>query len=500
MGDAAAVADDIQALAAALQILVYGHLHVIELHLDAVEEGIIVGGAGGDLIQGVNHLNDAVQQALRQHQAQITRGRLEGGGHQALVNALLVASAAPDQVAEALDDYAAAQHIRQAGDALAVAVAVFKGLGEMLRHQQGEVGILGLHGAVFIAVAVYGYDAVGIFIDHNAVGVHAEGADIVLKLLRAVDDLALIELVGEVGEHNGRKLHPNAQVHTVALGGDLHFLANGLHPLAAAAAHGDNAPVAVHLSGGGGHPIASLRQGRKMLHRGIKVKGHLVLQVVIEILQDHKIDVGAQMTDGGIQQVQLMLDAELLKLRPGGGIELCALTAVAHIDAVHIAHQLQSLILADVLVERAAEIIGDVILPVGKGACAAEAAHNGAALTLDAGLDLVSVDGAVALFQAVACLNDGNAQGSIPLRQLVGRKNAARACADYNDIILHIRSSRCAIGSVQNQSLCLAASAFEASKKAPKALDFSTAEVFFRTPADAFSFHCRSIPALCQAL
>ena len=178
-----------------------------------------------------------------------------------------------------------------------------------------------------------------------------------------------------------------------------------------------------------------------MLHRGIKEKGHLVFQVVIEILQDHKIDVGAQMTDRGVQQVQLMLDAELLKLRPGGGIELCALAAVAHIDAVHIAHQLQSLILADVLVERAAEIIGDVILPVGKGACAAEAAHNGAALTLDAGLDLVAVDGAVALFQAVACLNDGNAQGRIPLRQLVGRKNAAGACADYNDIILHIRSS-----------------------------------------------------------
>ena len=33
------------------------------------------------------------------------------------------------------------------------------------------------------------------------------------------------------------------------------------------------------------------------------------------------------MTDRGVQQVQLMLDAELLKLRPGGGIELCALGA-----------------------------------------------------------------------------------------------------------------------------------------------------------------------------
>ena len=94
------------------------------------------------------------------------------------------------------------------------------------------------------------------------------------------------------------------------------------------------------------------------------------------------------------------------------------------------------------LVKRAAEIIGDVILTIGKGACAAEAAHNGAALALDAGLNLITVDRTVALFQAVARFNDSNTQRGIPPYQLVGGKNAAGACADYNDIILHIRSSR----------------------------------------------------------
>ena len=148
------------------------------------------------------------------------------------------------------------------------------------------------------------------------------------------------------------------------------------------------------------------------------------------------------MADGGVQQVQLMLDTELLKLGPGGGIELGALAAVAHIDVIHIAHQLQSLLLADMLVKRAAEIIGDVILTIGKGACAAEAAHNGAALALDAGFNLITVNRTVALFQAVARFNDSNTQRGIPLYQLVGGKNTAGACADYNDIILHIRSSR----------------------------------------------------------
>ena len=73
-----------------------------------------------------------------------------------------------DQVAEPLDDHAAAQHIGQPGDALAVAVGVLEGLGEVLGHQQGEVGVLRMHGRVLIAVAVDGDDAVGVLVDHRA--------------------------------------------------------------------------------------------------------------------------------------------------------------------------------------------------------------------------------------------------------------------------------------------------------------------------------------------
>lgn len=67
-------------------------------------------------------------------------------------------------------------------------------------------------------------------------------------------------------------------------------------------------------------------------------------------------------------------------LEPGcaGGVELGALAAVFHVDLIHILHQLQRLLFADVLVEGAAELIGDVILSVGKGTGAAEAVHNGA--------------------------------------------------------------------------------------------------------------------------
>ena len=62
----------------------------------------------------------------------------------------------------------------------------------MLCHQQRKVGVLCLTGRVFIAVAVDGDDTVGILVDHNAMRVHAEGANVILKFLGAVDNLTLV--------------------------------------------------------------------------------------------------------------------------------------------------------------------------------------------------------------------------------------------------------------------------------------------------------------------
>ena len=148
------------------------------------------------------------------------------GRDQALFNALDVAAAAADQIAEALHDDAAAQHVGKTGDGLAVAVGILEGLGEMLGNQQGEVGVLGLHRRVLVAVAVDGDDAVGIFVDHDAVGVHAEGADVVLEFFGAVDDLAFVQFVGQVGEYHRGQLHPHADVHPVGAGFDAHIPAD----------------------------------------------------------------------------------------------------------------------------------------------------------------------------------------------------------------------------------------------------------------------------------
>ena len=436
MGDAAAVADDEQVFVAGLEIFVQGHLHVIKLHLHAVEQGVVVGGAGGDLVQGVNHLDDAVQNPLGHHQAQIPRRGRQGGGDEALGKPLLRAALAANQVAEPLDDDAAAQHIAEPGDALAVAVGVLEGLGEVLGHQQGEVGVVGVEGGVLIAVAVDGDDAVGVLVHHHAVGIHAERAHPVLVRLGAVHDLALIQLVGEVGEHLVGQLHPDADVHPVGLGLDVQVAAHALHPLAAAAAHGDDAGPALEGPGLGGDAVAALHLLHRV-HRGVEIQFHALFQLAVEIFQHHVVDVGAQVADGGVQQVEVVLQAQLFHLGVAGGVQLCALAAVFHVDFVHVFHQFQGRRLADVLMEGAAELVGDVILAVGEGAGAAEAVHNGAGGALDAALHLHAVDGAVAAGEGMARLKEGDFQLGPLFQQLVGGVDAAGAAADDQHVVCH---------------------------------------------------------------
>ena len=295
-------------------------------------------------------------------------------------------------------------------------------------------------------MAVDGDDAVGVFIDDDAAGVHAERADVVFKLFRAVDDLALVQLVGQVREHDGRQLDAHTQIDAVGLGLHAQLVTHRLHPLAAAAADGDDALFAGELPIRRSDGVAAVDDGH-MLNRRIKEKCDLFLQLGVQVFQHDEIDVRAQMAHRRVEQVELILDAELFELRTGGGIELGALAAMGHVNFVDVAHELQRLLLADMLVERAAEVVGDVILAVGKRARAAEAAHNRAALAADAALDLLAVDWAAALFQRVTGLKDRDVQFRRAVRQLVGGKNPAGPRADDNNVIMHsVSPSACAAG------------------------------------------------------
>ena len=98
--------------------------------------------------------------------------------------------------------------------------------------------------------------------------------------------------------------------------------------------------------------------------RRIEVKSHLILQFRIKIFQYHIVNIRPQMAHGGIQQIQVVLQAKLLKMRACRRIQLRPLTAVFHIDLIHIAHQLNGLLFPYILVKSPSKVIGNIILSV----------------------------------------------------------------------------------------------------------------------------------------
>ena len=102
-------------------------LHIIELNLYAIQQRIVIRRPRRDFIQRVNHLDDAIQNPLWQHQTQIARRSRERRHNHALFQPLFGASASAFQIPKALHDDPAAQHIGKSGNALAITVAVLEG-------------------------------------------------------------------------------------------------------------------------------------------------------------------------------------------------------------------------------------------------------------------------------------------------------------------------------------------------------------------------------------
>ena len=141
MCDAAAIADDIQPIIAAHKLFVDCNLHIIEFYFYTIEEGIIICCAGCNLIECINHFDNAIQQAFWQDQAQVAGGCIQCRCNEGFLYTLWCGTSSTNQIAEALHNYTAAQHIAQAGNGFAIAVGILEWLRKMLGNQQSEVCI-----------------------------------------------------------------------------------------------------------------------------------------------------------------------------------------------------------------------------------------------------------------------------------------------------------------------------------------------------------------------
>ena len=108
MGDAAAIADDIQPIIAAHQLFIDGNLHIIELYLYTIKEGIIICCAGRNLIECINHFDNAIQQAFGQNKTQITGGCIQCRCNEGFLYTLWCGTTTTNQITEALHNYTAA--------------------------------------------------------------------------------------------------------------------------------------------------------------------------------------------------------------------------------------------------------------------------------------------------------------------------------------------------------------------------------------------------------
>ena len=286
-------------------------------------------------------------------------------------------------------------------------------------------------------MAVDGYNSVGVLVDHDSVGIHAEGPDVVLEFLRPVDDLALVEGVCKMGEYSCRKLDPDSDVNSVGKCVDIKVLADLLDPLASAAADGYDAFLALEAVLGSDDLEASV-DDLDFLHRFQEAELDLVLHLVVEVLKDDEVDVRSQVSYRCIHQFELVDHAKSCDVGTCCGVKLCAFSAVGHVDMVDILHQTDCLFLSDVLAKCSAEIICDVVFSVRECSGTAETGHDGAGFAAYAGLDVLSVDGALPLLQGVSHVYDGDLKVLVPLDQLVCGIDSSRAGSHDYDIILHI--------------------------------------------------------------
>ena len=77
VSDTTSIADYEKILVASLKMIVNLNLHVVELNLNTLEKCVIVCGTRRDVIQCVDHFDDAIKNTLWHNKAQIARGSIE---------------------------------------------------------------------------------------------------------------------------------------------------------------------------------------------------------------------------------------------------------------------------------------------------------------------------------------------------------------------------------------------------------------------------------------
>ena len=253
----------------------------------------------------------------------------------------------------------------------------------------------------------HGKVVVVVLLRHKAAGVLAEGAHLVLPGLGVADEFGLVQHLVHLIHDLVAALHAHADVNGAGLVGDVVLGADLLQPVGTAAARADDHSIGINSMGFlvlgslDEHALALLVLQDDVLALGAEQHLHAV---VGQIVLDGQIQLlgllGAQMTDGAVHQLQAGVDG----------------------------------VLADLLGQVAADLIGEAQLAVGEGACTGEAGGDGAG---GAAVDAVAQFGlgAVALFHRLALFHQQDLFLAAVAQQLYSGEDAGRT-GTHNDQIV----------------------------------------------------------------
>ena len=307
----------------------------------------------------------------------------------------------------------------------------------MVGDQQGEVGVLAAELGVGVAVAIDGVDALHILRHHVAVGIHAEGAHLVPVLLGPVDELGLVDHVGDVLEDQGGQLHPHTDVDLVVGHGQAQLTALLGKPLCPGPAGGGDEELGQILV-----PVRCLQAVPPLCladggDGGVELEGDVPAQVFVEIGENPQVVLRAQVFYPGLEEVEVKFQGLFPQGLGGGGLRGKDLPGgpVGGVDLIHVVDELHDLLLRHEVGEPAAEGGGKVILPVRERPGPAEAAHGVADLAVNTFPHLARHNGAAAVVDVLALIHDQHLHPRIAADELVAGKYPGLSAAQNHGIV-----------------------------------------------------------------
>ena len=322
-----------------------------------------------------------------------------------------------------------------------------EGLGEVLRDEDGEVGIVRL--ALLIAVPVDdGKVVVVIFLRDEAARVLAESAHLVFEGVGIADELGLVEHLVDGLHDLVAHFDPHADIDGSRDVGDAVHDAHARQPVRASSSDADDDIVRferlfVALLIGNAHAPADIVLDEEV--EALRPEAHLDA-VLKQILLDGVVELlrllGAEVADGAVDELQARHDgaaADVFDLFIVADAFHFVVCAEGEIDLIGIVDELLRVLLADEIGKVAAHFVVQGELAVRKGARARKARRDVAGLAGSAvarpGL------GALAVFDGGTLLNDEDGAFVALVPEFERREDARGACAHDDGIVFHTVSS-----------------------------------------------------------